>query len=276
MAVTEPNWRTARERARAEITSEILDAGRRHLATEGASGLSLRAIARELGMASSAVYRYVASRDELLTRLIMDAYNSLGAATEEREAAVDRVDLRGRWAAACFAVRDWAFANPNEYALVYGSPVPGYVAPPDTVGPAARVANVLVLILIDKAERDHDAAVVNTAQASPTHDNPASHSSPTVHDSPLSHTNPVSSTTLAAPAPAAAWRTALEPLRAVIPTVVPDSAIQSGLMTWAGLFGVVSLELFGQFHNVVGENPGDREAFFAECVTRWAAQLGLP
>jgi AcrR family transcriptional regulator len=238
MAVTEPNWRTARERARAEITSEILDAGRRHLATEGASGLSLRAIARELGMASSAVYRYVASRDELLTRLIMDAYNSLGAATEEREAAVDRTDLRGRWAAACFAVRDWAFANPNEYALVYGSPVPGYVAPPDTVGPAARVANVLVLILIDKAERDQNGAPAVAA--------------------------------------AAAWRIALEPLRAVIPAVVPDSAIQSGLMTWAGLFGVVSLELFGQFHNVVGENPGDREAFFAECVARWAAQLGLP
>src|SRR5215469_4392552 len=72
--------RTARERARAEITSEILDAGRRHLATDGASALSLRAIARELGMASSAVYRYVESRDDLLTRLIIDAYESLGAA----------------------------------------------------------------------------------------------------------------------------------------------------------------------------------------------------
>jgi AcrR family transcriptional regulator len=266
MTATEPNWRTARERARAEITSEILDAGRRHLATDGASGLSLRAIARELGMASSAVYRYVASRDELLTQLIMDAYNSLGAATEEREAAVDRADLRGRWTAACSAVRDWAFANPNEYALVYGSPVPGYVAPPDTVGPASRVANVLVLILIDNAERRPDAAVLGTAQTDPGV-SPTSHASPTGHSSP---------TALAAPAAAAAWRTALEPLRSVIPAVVPDSAIQDGLMTWAGLFGVISLELFGQFHNVVGENPGDREAFFAECVTRWAAQLDLP
>src|SRR5271166_244645 len=72
--------RTARERARAEITAEILAAGRRHLATEGAAALSLRAIARELGMASSAVYRYVASRDELLTQLIIGAYDSLGAA----------------------------------------------------------------------------------------------------------------------------------------------------------------------------------------------------
>src|SRR5262245_66653849 len=113
--------RTARERARAEITAEIIDAGRRHLATEGAAGLSLRAIARELGMASSAVYRYVASRDDLLTRLIIDAYDSLGAAAEAGEAAVGRSDLTGRWAAVCVAVRSWALANPNEYALIYGS-----------------------------------------------------------------------------------------------------------------------------------------------------------
>ena len=74
--------RAARERTRAEITRQILDAARRHLATDGASGLSLRAIARELGVSSSAVYGYVASRDELLTRLIVAAYDALGAAAE--------------------------------------------------------------------------------------------------------------------------------------------------------------------------------------------------
>ena len=126
--------RTARERARAEITGEILKAGRRHLATDGAAGLSLRAIARDLGMASSAVYRYVASRDDLLTRLIIDAYDALGAAAEAADRAAGPA-LAGRWAAICGAVRDWALANPNEYALIYGSPVPGYVAPAETVGP---------------------------------------------------------------------------------------------------------------------------------------------
>src|SRR5947199_4844411 len=94
-----------RERTRAEITRVIMDAARRHLATEGASGLSLRAIARELGMSSSAVYRYVASRDELLTKLIVTAYDALGAAVEAREAAVARNNLPGRWAAVCQAVR---------------------------------------------------------------------------------------------------------------------------------------------------------------------------
>ena len=143
--------RTARERARAEITAEILSAARRYLATDGAPALSLRAIARDLGMASSALYRYFGSRDELLTRLIVDAYDSLGAAAEASEAAVDRDDLPGRFAAVCRAVRTWALANPNEYALIYGSPVPGYVAPADTVGPATRVSILLMLILIEAA-----------------------------------------------------------------------------------------------------------------------------
>ena len=80
----------ARARVRAELTREIVEAARRQLATDGAAGLSLRAVARELGMASSAVYRYFASRDELLTALIVDAYDAIGAAAEEAEAAVPR------------------------------------------------------------------------------------------------------------------------------------------------------------------------------------------
>jgi AcrR family transcriptional regulator len=228
--------RTARERARAEITSEILDAGRRHLASEGAAGLSLRAIARDLGMASSAVYRYVASRDDLLTKLIIDAYNSLGAAAEASEAPVDRADLTGRWAAICQAVRGWAIANPNEYALIYGSPVPGYVAPLDTIGPASRVSDLLVQILVDAAASGPAVASTSGRES---------------------------------------WRTALSPIRSSFPPAVPDDMIQMGLMTWSALFGVISLELFGQFHNVVAEEPGARDAFFTECVRRWAGQIGL-
>src|SRR5215211_5359016 len=77
---------TARERIRAELTAEIADAARRQLAEVGAAAVSLRAVARELGMASSAVYRYFPSRDELLTRLIIDGYDALGAAAESADA----------------------------------------------------------------------------------------------------------------------------------------------------------------------------------------------
>lgn len=136
-----------RARVRAELTREITEVARRHLAVDGAGALSLRAVARELGMASSAVYRYFPSRDELLTALIVEAYDALGTAAEQADAAAPADDLRARWHAVCAAVRDWARAHPHEYALVYGSPVPGYAAPETTIGPAARVGEVLCAIV---------------------------------------------------------------------------------------------------------------------------------
>ena len=229
--------RAARERTRAEITGQILDAARRHLATEGASGLSLRAIARELGVSSSGVYRYVASRDELLTRLIVAAYDALGAAAEAQEAAVARGDLAGRWSAVCDAVRGWALANPNEYALIYGTPVPGYVAPATTIAPAARVSSVLLGILSDAAGRLPPAVAEDDVPSG--------------------------------------GREALAPLRSIAGSEIPDALLQRGLMALAALFGTVSFELFGQLHGIVGEQPSDREAFFAESVRRWAEQVGI-
>jgi AcrR family transcriptional regulator len=129
-----------RARVRAEMTEEIKQVARRHLATDGAN-LSLRAVARELGMASSAVYRYFASRDELLTAMIIDAYDAVGEAAEQ--AAALHQDPTQRWVAIGHATRDWALANPHEWALIYGSPVPGYEAPQDTVVPATRVIMAL-------------------------------------------------------------------------------------------------------------------------------------
>jgi AcrR family transcriptional regulator len=140
---------TARERVRAELTAEIADAARRQLAEVGAVALSLRAVARELGMASSAVYRYFPSRDDLLTLLIVDGYDQLGAAAEAADdPAAPPVD---RWLAVCRAVRTWALEHPHEYALLYGTPVPGYSAPQDTVPAAARVGAVLGRVLGDAA-----------------------------------------------------------------------------------------------------------------------------
>ncbi len=130
MTATESASRTARERARAELTREIKEAARRQLAAQGAQGLSLRAVARELGMVSSALYRYFPSRDELLTALIIDAYDALGSAAEAASAGLPAAEVRGRWRAVCGAMRDWALAHPHEYALIYGSPVSP--APPGT------------------------------------------------------------------------------------------------------------------------------------------------
>jgi AcrR family transcriptional regulator len=133
---------TPRVAARAATMRRITDEARRQLARDGAAGLSLRSVARELGMVSSGIYRYVASRDELLTLLIVEGYDDLGAALERaRRGAGD--GERDRWRAVALALRTWARRRPHEYALLYGSPVPGYAAPPDTIGPATRVYSAL-------------------------------------------------------------------------------------------------------------------------------------
>jgi AcrR family transcriptional regulator len=241
MSQPEPNrpsvLQAARDRARAEVTRQIMDAARRYLATDGASGLSLRAIARELGVSSSAVYRYVASRDELLTRLMVAAYDALGGVAETAEAAVARDDLAGRWAAVCHAVRAWGLEHPHEYALVYGTPVPGYTAVSATVAPAARIPELLLGILADAAERPEPTVTYDDVPADA--------------------------------------RRALAPVQSLIPAKVPDALVQRGPMAWAALFGTVSFELFGQLPHVVGDEPGDRDAYFAECVRHWTTQVGI-
>ena len=129
----------ARERARAEVRAAILDTAGSHVAAHGASALSLRAVARDLGMVSSAIYRYFPARDDLLTALIVEAYDSLGAHTEAAVDATRGLPPAQRWVEAALAIREWATTQPHAYALLYGTPVPGYAAPDDTVVPGTRV-----------------------------------------------------------------------------------------------------------------------------------------
>jgi AcrR family transcriptional regulator len=137
---------TARERAHAEVRAEIVNAGRRQLAETGAAGLSLRSVARDVGMVSSAVYRYFPSRDDLLTALIVEAYLSVGAAATRAESRAPRDDPAARWFALTRGTRRWALRNRHEWALIFGSPVPGYAAPQDTVDPALAIPRAMVAI----------------------------------------------------------------------------------------------------------------------------------
>jgi AcrR family transcriptional regulator len=205
-----------RERARAATTAEILRLAREQLAAEGAAALSLRAIARDLGMVSSGIYRYYTSRDELLTALIIDSYNRLGDTVEQADASVRRRgDLAARWKAAATSIREWAIAHPSEWALLFGTPVPGYAAPEDTIGPAGRYTLVLVRLLADMVEagRHHTTSVPRSL------------------------------------------RPDLARLRASFVAAVPDSTLAAGLTAWGALIGTINLELFGHLHNVV-DAPG--------------------
>ncbi|MER6669816.1 TetR/AcrR family transcriptional regulator [Amycolatopsis japonica] len=196
---------TARERARAELTREIKDEARRQLAEVGALGLSLRAVARELGMVSSALYRYFSSREELLTALIVDAYNAVG---EAAEAADDpkKAPLE-RWVSIWHAVRAWAKAHPHEYALIYGSPIPGYQAPQDTVAPAGRVAFALVAVL-----RDANLRVETEVGEMPVE---------------LLHQ--------------------LDALTEILNVNLGPETASRLIMSWTQLFGMINFELFGQY-----------------------------
>jgi AcrR family transcriptional regulator len=203
-----------RARVRAEMLEEIKNIARRQLAENG-TDLSLRAVARDMGMVSSAVYRYFASRDELLTALILDAYDALGEACEKAGAAVeDRSDYLARWLAVAHALRDWAVAQPHEYALIYGSPVPGYAAPQDTVEPSIRPVVVLGAILNDA----HNAGVLAGV--------------------------------IAAPVPKALLPE-LRQIRDVVAPDVSEAAMVRALIAWTELFGAISFELFGRFSNTI-------------------------
>lgn len=139
---------TPRQLARAENIERIKALALNQLATSAAAELSLRAIARELNLVSSALYRYFPSRDDLITALIVDAYTDL-AVTLEAAGAADRRGPRRRWVETCLALRGWAVAAPHRFALIYGSAIPGYAAPPDTIEPAGRVVRALLAPALD-------------------------------------------------------------------------------------------------------------------------------
>ncbi|WP_395298072.1 TetR/AcrR family transcriptional regulator [Kitasatospora hibisci] len=140
-AVPESDARTPRERYRAQVRDEVKRHAWEQIATAGASALSLNAIAKRMGMSGPALYRYFANRDELITELVRDAYRSLADTFQARaQAGADLADLAR-------ALRGWALDDPQRYLLVYGTPVPGYQAPPDT----AQIASEMMAILLDAA-----------------------------------------------------------------------------------------------------------------------------
>ena len=138
-----------RARVRAEMIAEIKTIARRHLEMDGAN-LSLRAVARDMGMVSSALYRYFASRDDLLTASSWTPITRSAKRPRQRTRRwTDRSQLRARWLATARGIRGWALRTPAEYALLFGTPVPGYAAPADTITAAARTPVVLIRILAD-------------------------------------------------------------------------------------------------------------------------------
>ncbi len=229
---------TPRERAREQTITEIIRIGRQHLATEGAAALSLRAVARDLGVVSSAVYRYVKNRDELLTLLVVDAYNQLGDEVDKAVVSAG-ADYIAQYKALARAVRGWGIREPSGYALLFGSPVPGYRAPADrTTGPGTRVVRGLVDI-IEAAHR--------SGKIAPGEQGEQSVLQPVLADD-------------------------LARIRAELDLSAPEPVVIRGVMAWSALFGAVSFEVFGQY----GENTfTDPAGLFEQHLEVHIRLLGL-
>jgi len=129
---------TRRERQRAATIDEIKETARRHMAENGPASLSLRAIAREMGLTSPALYRYFSSRDDLVTALILDAFNSLAESQKANYEACRSLPFFERLMNLAEAYRTWALQHPELYSLIFGTPIPNYHAPAEITGPAAQ------------------------------------------------------------------------------------------------------------------------------------------
>lgn len=211
-----------RQANRERVEAKLLEVAAIHLAEYGPAALSIRAIARDMEMAPSALFRYVSGRDELLTRLIVAAYDSLGENVERAEARVKRADYSGRWRAIGRATRRWALANRHEWTLIFGSPVPQYDAPGEQTNQAGtRVTDLLVSIR---------------------------------HDLATSGVDPGAADWLDETAAAKATAGALGEVDAVgAPTV-----LVRGILAWTMLIGSINRELFSQ----LGDDLGNADALF--------------
>lgn len=208
---------TRRDRLRAATEAELRAAARAELIELGAADLSLRGVARRMGMSPAGLYRYVDSRDGLLTLLITDALDELAAAIT---AAVDSVaagapggepDAAAAVAASWLGYRAWAVSHPKEFGLVFGEPLPGYAAPEGgpTVDAMARFAVALAAPLVDawRAGRLHPPPELDRPELSAV-------TAPMARDVPG----------------------------------MPPGAYALFLVLWGRLHGHVSLEVFGHHH----------------------------
>jgi AcrR family transcriptional regulator len=225
-----------RERVRQATVEEIKAVARAQMAAEGTAGVNLRAIAREMGMTAPALYRYFASRDDLVTALVTDAYDALADAMEAAVEAAGPGGHAERVRAAFSAFRAWGLAHPTEFALIFGSPIPGYVAPETTRPAGVRHTDLLGRLLADAwadGALDPDRIGVRV--------------------------------------PPALARQVTELQRRRGGPDLPAPVLAFGLGAWARLHGLVTLEVFGHLAPAVG----DGTALFEQELEAIVAQSGL-
>jgi AcrR family transcriptional regulator len=219
------------------MPSRIKAAARQQMAQRGTAGIALRGIARELGITAPAIYNYYPRLEDLITALIVDAFNALADAIEAAEATVQSPTRGPKIMASCLAYREWAVAHPVDFQLIYGNPIPGYVAPAEITVPLARRPFDGLFRLFLEAYQSGELVVPEEYAPVPP--------SITAHF--------------------AGW----------LPTAgydFPDALLCLLMSGWARIHGLVMLEMFEHIGPVVG----DPAAFFRYEVEAFWRQLSRP
>jgi AcrR family transcriptional regulator len=221
---------TRRERLRGATMAEIKQIATRQMAEEGTAAISLRAIAREMGMSAPALYRYFASRDDLITALILDAYTSMADALESVVSRHTGESIGDRLLAALLAYREWALAHPIDYQLILGNPIPRYSAPSEVTTQAARRTLGIFARLVGEAYLQGE---------------PAADSVPRSPDP----------------------QGAIEGQPQTGGPSAPVDLLENVVAGWAQTHGLITLELFGHLQPLVGD-PGALYRMEAEAMVR--------
>jgi AcrR family transcriptional regulator len=227
-----------RERIRAATVTEIKQTALALMHEHGVTNVRFTDIARAMGMTPPALYRYFADRDELLTALITDGYDELGRSVAEAQAGVPADDLAARWLAGAQAYRQWARGEPQQFALIFGLPVPGYTVPQE--GPTTEAARRAMSQLAALFAEAHQRGLLGP---------------PLVREVP--------------PAVEVCAVQKGEELGGQI----PPANFQAMMHAWASLQGFVSLEAYGHFDWM---DEAARDALFVSQIRLAAECAGLP
>ncbi|UOZ06387.1 TetR/AcrR family transcriptional regulator [Amycolatopsis sp. WQ 127309] len=226
---------TPRQSAREQMMRDVVRVGREHLKTVLPADLSLRGVARDVGVVPSGLYRYVRDREALITLLIIDAYDELADEVDAAIEAASRRSHRKRLEAAVLAARAWAVREPSRFALLYGTPVLGYQAPGEqTVGPGTRVVAALGRLAED-AWRTGKLRKVDATLSQPV-------------------------------------RADMERLRQQHGLDMPASNVARVYGLWSAVTGAILFDAFGQY---AADTVSDKEAFLRDHVAGLADTIGL-
>lgn len=241
---------TRRERGREETDREIRQQARALLVSQGPQAVTLRAIARELGITAPALYRYYTSREDLLEHLRMDVCADLADELTGDLRRVPDEEVVGQVLAICRGFRRWALAHPQEFTLVFASPAESDSLYPGTVQPLEPSSDPFGRIFLTVAGRVLTTLRLNTP--------PDDSVPPALRDD------------------LAKFRTSL--LETVADTGFEVDAEKLGVGTayailrfWVRLYGQVALEVFGRFPFAVS----DPEPLFESMLLDVAADVGL-